>query len=74
MARCGGKHGTVPADQDRETWTKWIPIMPTAEAALPLSVTDYLEGEQQSDIRHEYIAGQVFAMACPNSALPGQLL
>lgn len=27
-----------------------------------VSVAEYLEGEQQSDIRHEYIAGQVYAM------------
>lgn len=27
-----------------------------------ISVEEYLEGEQLSDIRHEYIAGQVFAM------------
>jgi Uma2 family endonuclease len=29
----------------------------------PLSVADYLQGEQHSDVRHEYVAGQVFAMA-----------
>ena len=29
----------------------------------PLSVEDYLHGEQQSSVRHEYVAGQVFAMA-----------
>jgi Uma2 family endonuclease len=29
----------------------------------PLSVEDYLLGEQQSSVRHEYVAGQVFAMA-----------
>ncbi len=29
----------------------------------PLSVAEYLEGEQCSDVRHEYVAGQVFAMA-----------
>lgn len=27
-----------------------------------LSVEDYLDGEQHSDIRHEYVAGQVYAM------------
>ena len=27
-----------------------------------MSVEDYLDGEQHSDIRHEYIAGQVYAM------------
>lgn len=33
-------------------------------APIPnLSVDDYLQGEQASDIRHEYVAGQVFAMA-----------
>jgi Uma2 family endonuclease len=30
---------------------------------LPIGVADYLEGEQASPIRHEYVAGQVFAMA-----------
>jgi len=29
----------------------------------PLSVAEYLQGEQQSEVRHEYVAGQVFAMA-----------
>ena len=29
---------------------------------LPLSVEDYLEGELRSEIRHEYVAGRVFAM------------
>ena len=29
-----------------------------------LSVQDYLEGEQVSTIKHEYIDGQVYAMAC----------
>lgn len=28
----------------------------------PLSVDDYLKGEQQSDLRHEYIDGAVYAM------------
>ena len=28
-----------------------------------LSVEDYLEGEKASQVRHEYIAGQVYAMA-----------
>lgn len=36
----------------------------TATATIPLiEVDDYLEGEQHSTLRHEYIAGQVFAMA-----------
>jgi hypothetical protein len=30
---------------------------------LPLSVSDYLHGEQKSTIRHEYGADQVVAMA-----------
>ncbi|MBU2760673.1 Uma2 family endonuclease [Acidithiobacillus sulfurivorans] len=29
----------------------------------PLSVKEYLEGEERADIRHEYVAGQVYAMA-----------
>ncbi len=28
-----------------------------------ISIADYLEGEQQSPIRHEYLGGQIFAMA-----------
>ncbi|PJC13415.1 MAG: Uma2 family endonuclease, partial [Comamonadaceae bacterium CG_4_9_14_0_8_um_filter_60_18] len=28
-----------------------------------ISVDDYLQGELQSDIRHEYLAGEVYAMA-----------
>ena len=33
-------------------------------AQIPsLSADDYLEGEQRSDIRHEYVAGEVYAMA-----------
>lgn len=37
--------------------------MSTPAAHLPTtSVTDYLNGEEQSEIRHEYIDGQVFAM------------
>lgn len=31
--------------------------------AYPVSVEEYLYGEQSSDVRHEYVAGQVFAMA-----------
>ncbi|CDQ08757.1 protein of unknown function [Acidithiobacillus ferrivorans] len=29
----------------------------------PLSVKEYLEGEERADIRHEYVAGQVYTMA-----------
>ena len=28
----------------------------------PLAANDYLEAEQRSDIRHEYVAGEVYAM------------
>lgn len=30
---------------------------------LAIGVEDYLHGEQESPVRHEYVAGQVFAMA-----------
>jgi hypothetical protein len=29
-----------------------------------LTVEEYLEAEKSSDIRHEYVAGQVFAFIC----------
>ncbi|CRI63694.1 conserved hypothetical protein [Thiocapsa sp. KS1] len=32
-------------------------------ALLHIGLDDYLQGELASDIRHEYVAGQVFAMA-----------
>ena len=34
-----------------------------AQENFTLSPQEYLTGEQRSDIRHEYLAGQVFAMA-----------
>jgi len=34
-----------------------------AHEHLSIPIQEYLEGEQRSDIRHEYVAGQVFAMA-----------
>ncbi len=34
-----------------------------AQQKNAISVTDYLLGERHSDIKHEYVAGQVFAMA-----------
>jgi len=33
------------------------------ETANSISVSDYLEGEQLSEIRHEYIGGRVYAMS-----------
>jgi len=33
-----------------------------AKARHPISVADYLQSEQESEIRHEYIDGQVYAM------------
>ncbi len=35
----------------------------TQPAALHIGLDDYLQGELAGDIRHEYVAGQVFAMA-----------
>ena len=29
----------------------------------PLSADDYLNGEKRRDIRHEYVAGEVYAVA-----------
>lgn len=37
--------------------------MRVAAANLPLSVEEYLEGELLSEIRHEYVDGEVFAMS-----------
>lgn len=37
--------------------------MPNTAECQTVSVQDYLEGEQRTPIKHEYIAGQVFAMA-----------
>lgn len=34
-----------------------------AQAFTEISITDYLEGERESDVRHEYLYGQVYAMA-----------
>lgn len=34
----------------------------------PLSVADYLDGELRSQVRHEYVAGRVFAMAGASEA------
>jgi Uma2 family endonuclease len=36
--------------------------MPTLKDARPLSVDEYLEGENLSDARHEFVGGVVFAM------------
>lgn len=39
-------------------------LLAMPQARLPLlSAQDYLEGELGSELRHEYVAGQVFAMA-----------
>jgi len=37
--------------------------MPATAQQLLIEVEDYLAGEQLSPVRHEYVAGQVFAMA-----------
>ena len=37
--------------------------MPLAKQQNQLSVEDYLEGERQSEIRHEFVDGSVYAMA-----------
>jgi Uma2 family endonuclease len=37
--------------------------MNLAYASRMLPIADYLEGEQHSPIRHEYLAGEVYAMA-----------
>ncbi len=42
--------------------------MPNTAARDLISIDDYLEGEQHADLKHEYIAGQVFAMAGASEA------
>ena len=37
--------------------------MPTIKQVEKISVSDYLNGELKSDIKHEYVDGQVYAMA-----------
>ncbi|OGO29018.1 MAG: hypothetical protein A2W33_07445 [Chloroflexi bacterium RBG_16_52_11] len=37
--------------------------MALTEKLRPITVQEYLEGEKRSDIRHEYVAGAVYAMA-----------
>lgn len=37
--------------------------MALVEKLHPISVEEYLEGEKASDVRHEYVAGAVYAMA-----------
>jgi len=34
-----------------------------AQKKLPLSEEDYLAGEEHSEVRHEYLAGEVYAMS-----------
>ena len=37
--------------------------MALVEKLRPITVEEYLEGEKCSDVRHEYVAGAVYAMA-----------
>jgi Uma2 family endonuclease len=37
--------------------------MDAAKKPVSLSVEEYLEGEQRSEVRHEYVAGALYAMA-----------
>ena len=40
-----------------------MPIDAVVETREPISVDAYLEGERHSEVRHEYCAGEVYAMA-----------
>lgn len=40
-----------------------IAIVGILETQASISVEDYIEGEQKSEIRHEFIGGQVYAMS-----------
>src|SRR5260370_42049839 len=48
--------------QNRRDWANTI-VMEAVERVEMLSVEDYLAGEQQSAVRHEYVGGTVYAMA-----------
>jgi Uma2 family endonuclease len=51
-------------------------IMSTLQKRILLSPEDYLEGEKHSDIRHEYVAGHVYAMVGasePHNLIAGNL-
>lgn len=37
--------------------------MPTIRQVEKISVSDYLEGELKSDIKHEYVDGHIYDMA-----------
>ena len=41
--------------------------MALTEKLHPIAVEEYLEGEKRSDVRHEYVAGAVYAMAGANA-------
>jgi len=43
---------------------------------VPLSVEAYLEGEERAEVRHEYLAGEVYAMtgaSAPHNIISGNL-
>lgn len=42
--------------------------MSSIPSRTPISVDDYLDGEIRSDIKHEYLAGRVYAMAGATNA------
>ena len=50
-----------------EADTRDISMSSEAETTK-IGVEDYLAGEQHSTIKHEYVAGEVFAMAGANEA------
>jgi Uma2 family endonuclease len=58
-----GKHASWRACADEEG-----AIMSAAVPLLTLTVDEYLETERASPVRHEYLAGQVYAMAGASDA------
>ena len=42
--------------------------MSIVKKLLPMSVEEYLDGERQSDVRHEYVDGEIYAMVGASSA------
>ena len=47
--------------------------MQVLKSSEPISIADYLAGEQLSEVRHEFIGGAIYAMAGASEELPLRL-